>query len=341
MGKVFITFGEIMLRLSPPNFKRLLQADVLEVNYGGSEANVAASLAMFGNRVRFVTKLPDNPLGDAACRYLKSLGVDTSFIKRGGKRIGIYFLEHGASVRPSKVVYDRANSAICEAKREDFDWEKIFKGAIWFHISGITPALSDSLVEISIDAVKIAKERGLTVSCDLNYRKRLWSREKAREVMGKIVKYTDLIIANEEDAADVFGIEAEKTDVISGKLDVEHYKSVASQLLKVGSASMVAITLRESLSASDNYWSSLFYDGNEFMLSKKYHLHLVDRVGGGDSFVAGLIHGLNKFSSKREAVEFGVAASALKQTIPGDVNLVYEDEVLNIMKGDVSGRVQR
>ena len=341
MSKLFVTFGEIMLRLSPANFERFLQAKSFQVHYGGGEANVAASLALFGNQTRFITKLPQNPLGEAAIQHLKGLGVDTSMIVRGGERVGIYFLEYGASIRPSKVVYDRAHSAISQARVDDFDWDAIFTNAYWFHITGITPALGGHLPEICIQAVKKAKEKGVTVSCDLNYRKKLWTREQAQKVMSEIVQYVDLIIGNEEDAADVFGIGREKTDVTSGKLDVEHYKSVAQQLMDISKASQVAITLRESLSASDNNWSAMLYDGNNFYISRKYPIHLVDRVGGGDSFGAGLIHGLNKYTDKQQALEFAVAASALKQTIHGDMNLVSEDEVLSIAMGDLSGRVQR
>jgi len=341
MSKLFVTFGEIMLRLSPANFERFLQAKSFQVHYGGGEANVAASLALLGNQTRFITKLPQNPLGEAAIQHLKGLGVDTSMIVRGGERVGIYFLEYGASIRPSKVVYDRAHSAISQARVDDFDWDAIFTNAYWFHITGITPALGGHLPEICIQAVKKAKEKGVTVSCDLNYRKKLWTREQAQKVMSEIVQYVDLIIGNEEDAADVFGIGREKTDVTSGKLDVEHYKSVAQQLMDISKASQVAITLRESLSASDNNWSAMLYDGNNFYISRKYPIHLVDRVGGGDSFGAGLIHGLNKYTDKQQALEFAVAASALKQTIHGDMNLVSEDEVLSIAMGDLSGRVQR
>ena len=341
MEKSFVTFGEIMLRLAPFNKERFVQAGIFQATYGGGEANVAVSLALLGNKARFVTRLPDNPLGQAALNYLRGFGVDTTMIVRGGPRLGIYFFEHGASIRPSKVVYDRAHSSMAEAQPQDFDWEAIFSDAYWFHITGITPALSPVLAEISLTAVQKAKEKGLTVSCDLNYRKKLWTRKQANKVMSKLVQFTDLIIANEEDAADIFGIEAETTDVTSGHLDAEHYKSVARQLKETGKAGMVAITLRESLSASDNNWSAMLYDGREFFFSRKYAIHLVDRVGGGDSFGAGLIHGLNKFSDKQKALEFAVAASALKQTIPGDFNLVTEDEVLNIVNGDLSGRVQR
>ncbi len=341
MEKAIVTFGEIMLRLAPSDKERLLQAQILEATYGGAEANVAVSLALFGHAVRFVTRLPDNLLGDGALKHLRGFGVDTSYIVRGNGRMGLYFLEHGASLRPSKVIYDRAHSAIAKASMDDFDWQHIFANAHWFHITGITPALGGKLAEISLEAVRRAKENHLTVSCDLNYRKKLWTREQAKHVMSQMVKYVDLLIANEEDAADVFGIEAEGTDVTSGNLDVERYKSVAKQLKEISAARWVAITLRESLSASDNNWSALLFDGNEFYLSRKYAIHLVDRVGGGDSFGAGLIHGLNTFDDPAKALEFAVAASALKHTIPGDVNLVSEAEVLQIVNGNLSGRVQR
>lgn len=339
-GKI-VTFGEVMMRLAPYHFERLVQANQFQVTYGGGEANVAVSLAHFGHEVSFVSRLPANPLGDAAISRLRAFGVDTSFIDRGGKRVGIYFLEHGASIRPSRVTYDRAHSAISEVQPGMFDWPTIFRGAGWFHITGITPALSPSAAEVSLEAVRAAKKAGLQVSCDLNYRKKLWTREQAKKLMSELVQYVDVIIANEEDASDVFGIEAETTEVTSGKLSVAHYKSVADQLMEKGPAKLVAITLRESLSASDNNWSALLYDGSVFYQSRKYPIHLIDRVGGGDSFGAGLIHGLISGWEKKEALEFAVAASALKQTIPGDMNLVTEPEVLNLVGGDLSGRVQR
>ena len=341
MKKKIVTFGEIMLRLAPYNFERITQAEKLQATYGGGEANVAVSLAHFGHEAVFVTRLPDNPIGQAAINSLRKYGVNTNHILRGGERIGIYFLEHGASIRPSKVTYDRSASAIAGVKPGMIDWANIFSGAKWFHITGIPPALSDSAAEISLEALKSAKKHNLSVSCDLNYRKKLWSREKAKQVMTELVKYVDLIIANEEDASDVFGIEAETTDVTSGKLSVEHYQSVARQLMAVGNAKMVAITLRESISASDNGWSAMLFDGQTFYHSRKYDIHLVDRVGGGDSFGAGLIHGLVSDWDLQKCLEFAVAASGLKQTIPGDMNLVSEAEVLSIAGGDTSGRVQR
>ena len=339
--KRIVTFGEIMMRLAPYNYERIVQAGQFQVTYGGGEANVAVSLAMFGNSVSFVTRLPQNSLGDAAIQRMRGFGVDTQLILRGGERIGAYYLEHGASIRPSKVIYDRAHSAISECKPGMFEWPSIFKNAGWFHITGITPALSPDAAKVSLEAVQAAKAAGLQVSCDLNYRKKLWTREEAKSLMSTLVQYVDLIIANEEDAADVFGIEVEKTNVTGGSLDVAHYQSVATQLIDLSAASKVAITLRESISASDNNWYALLYDGSDFFQSRKYPIHLVDRVGGGDSFGAGLIHGLSNDWPLQQSLDFAVAASGLKQTMPGDMNLVTEDEVMNIVRGDTSGRVQR
>lgn len=339
--KKIVTFGEIMLRLAPYNYERITQSDIFQATYGGGEANVAVSLAHFGHDVAFITRLPDNPVGQAALNTLRKFGVSTNFIDRGGDRVGIYFLEHGASIRPSKVTYDRAGSSVSQAKTGMFDWNKIFSGVEWFHITGITPALSKSCAEVSLEAVQAAKKNNIMVSCDLNYRKKLWTRDEAKETMSKLVQYVDVIIANEEDAADVFGIEAESTDVTSGELSIDHYKSVAQQVMDVSAARIVAITLRESISASDNGWSAMLYDGKEFYQSKKYKIHLVDRVGGGDSFGAGLIHGLVQGWDRQKSLEFAVAASGMKQTIPGDMNLVTEAEVLGVAGGDTSGRVQR
>jgi len=272
---------------------------------------------------------------------MRGYGVRLDHIIRGGSRIGIYFLEQGASIRPSKVIYDRARSAISEIESGMLDWKTIFSGKDWFHITGITPAISRSTAEVSLEAVKAAKAAGMTVSCDLNYRKKLWTRDQARETMTELVKFVNVIISNEEDAYDVFGVTAGDSDVTSGKLDVEKYKSVAEQLVALSGVQKVAVTLRESLSASDNNWSALLYDGSEFHLSRKYPIHLVDRVGGGDSFGAGLIHGLINGWDAQKVLEFAVAASALEQTIPGDMNLVKENEVMAVVNGDISGRVQR
>jgi len=341
MKKSIVTFGEIMLRLQPSNFERLIQASNFEVSYGGGEANVAVSLAHYGDKAAFVTILPDNPLGQAALNQLRRFGANTDMIKRGGDRLGVYFLEKGASLRPSKVVYDRANSAIAEVVPGTFNWEEIFNGVKWFHFTGITPALSPNAAAETLNAIKAAKKLGVTVSCDLNYRKKLWTREEAGKVMKELVQYVDVIIANEADCSDVFGIEAETTNVESGHIDDAHYQSVAQQMMNISKARYVAITLRESISASDNGWSAMLYDGSTFYKSKHYHIHLVDRVGGGDSFGSGLIHSMVNGKGPQESLEFAVAASALKQTIPGDMNLVTEKEVMEIVKGNVSGRVQR
>ena len=340
MGKI-ITFGEIMLRLAPMNYDRFLQSKEFGVVYGGGEANVAVSLANYGKEVSFVTKLPKHDIGQAAVNELRKYGVDTGKIIRGGDRVGIYFCEKGASQRPSKVIYDRAHSAIMEAKKEDFNWSEIFKGVEWFHFTGITPALSDECAAITLEAVKAAKEAGVMISVDLNFRKKLWSSEKAGQVMGEIVKFCDVVIANEEDAEKVFGIKAEETDVTGGTLNENGYRNVAKQLLERFGLKSVAITLRESLSASDNGWSAMLYDGKEFYNSKRYEMHIVDRVGGGDSFGAGLIYGLTSGYSNQDSLEFAVAASCLKHSIEGDFNLVTIEEVLNLMNGDASGRVQR
>ena len=340
MAKV-ITFGEIMLRLAPEGYYRFVQAEKFGATYGGGEANVAVSLANYGMDAAFVTKLPKHEIGQAAVNSLRKFGVDVSKITRGGDRVGIYFLEKGASQRPSKVVYDRAGSAIAQAKPEDFDWNAIFDGADWFHFTGITPALGDGVAEICLEACKAAKAKGLTVSCDLNYRKNLWSREKAGKVMGGLMEYVDVCIANEEDASDVFGIKADNTDINSGKLSHDGYKQVAQKLADTFHFSKVAITLRESISANDNNWAAMLYDTKDFYFSKKYAVRIVDRVGGGDSFGAGLIYALLNQMDSQSALEFAVAASCLKHTIEGDVNMVSVDEVKKLAGGDGSGRVQR
>lgn len=330
-----------MLRLAPEGYYRFVQADSFGATYGGGEANVAVSLANYGFDAKFVTKLPTHEIGQAAVNSLRKYGVDTSYIARGGSRVGIYFLEKGASQRPSKVIYDRAGSSIATASPEDFDWKTIFDGADWFHFTGITPALNDQVAGICLDACKAAKEAGLTISCDLNYRNKLWSKEKAGQVMGKLCEYVDVCIANEEDAADVFGIKAAGTDVTAGAVNHEGYKDVARQLAERFGFSRVAITLRESLSANDNNWSAMLYDGTGYYFSKKYKMHIVDRVGGGDSFGGGLIcASLNNYEPQA-AIEFAVAASCLKHTIEGDMNMVSMDEVLKLAGGDGSGRVQR
>ena len=340
MAKV-VTFGELMIRLQPYNYERFVQADHLEFTFGGGEANVAVSLANFGIDAAYVTKLPAHAIGQAAVNSLRRYGVDTSMIVRGGDRVGIYFNEKGASQRPSVCIYDRAHSAIAEASASDFNWDKIFEGAEWFHFTGITPALGPNLVEICREACKAAKARGVKISCDLNYRGKLWTRAEAREAMTDLCQYVDVCISNEEDAKDVFGIEAEATDITSGELNKEGYKSVARQLMDRFGLQMVAITLRESKSAFDNDWSAMLYDGKEYCFSKLYHLHIVDRIGGGDSFGAGLIYSLLNGYSTQGAVEFAVAASALKHSIEGDYNMVTVAEVEKLAGGDGSGRVQR
>jgi len=337
-----VTFGELMLRLAPEGYLRFVQADKFTVTFGGGEANVAVSLANYGVDAAFVSKLPNNDIGQAAVNSLRRFGVDTSKIVRGGDRIGIYFLEKGASQRPSKVIYDRAASAIALAKREDFDWDKIFEGVNWFHFTGISPALSDSAAEITLDAVKAAKAKGITVSCDLNYRKKLWTKAKAKEVMTSLMPYVDVLIANEEDSADVFGIKADDTDISKGALNKEGYKSVAKKLVDAFGFKYVAITLRGSISANDNKWSAMLYDGKNYFFSKEYMIHIVDRVGGGDSFGGGLIYGMLNFKEdSQKVIEFAVGASCLKHSIEGDYNMVSVDEVLKLIEGDGSGRVQR
>jgi 2-dehydro-3-deoxygluconokinase len=339
-GKV-VTFGEIMLRLAPEGYYRFIQAEKFDATYGGGEANVAVSLANYGLAVRYVTKLPVHEVGQAAVDSLRRFGVDTSRIARGGKRLGIYFLEKGASQRASKVIYDRAGSSITEATPADFNWADIFEGACWFHFTGITPALGDNVAEICLEACKEAKRRGLTVSCDLNYRKNLWSREKAGKVMAGLMPFVDVCIANEEDAKDVFGIAAEDSDITSGKLSHEGYKSVAKQLSEKFGFEKVAITLRGSISANDNRWAGMLYDRGEFYFSKEYTIHIVDRVGGGDSFGGGLIYATMSGKNPQDALEFAVAASCLKHTIEGDFNQVSKEEVEKLAGGDASGRVQR
>ena len=336
-----ITFGEIMLRLSPDSGTRLFQNDRLTATFGGAEANVAVSLANFDESVAFVTKLPENPVGNAALSAVRAFGVDTSYIARGGDRLGIYFMEKGASQRGSVCVYDRANSAIATATAADFDWDAIFAGADWFHFTGITAALSDECAALCKAACKAAKEKGLTVSCDLNYRKKLWSKDKAQAVMTALCDFVDVCIANEEDAKDVFGIEAPESDIEGGNLSKDGYCTVAKELRDRFGFDKVAITLRSSFSADDNDWAALLYDGNDFCFSKTYHLHIVDRVGGGDSFGAGLIYALRRGDDTQNAVEFAVAASALKHSIEGDFNRVSVAEVEALKNGNGSGRVQR
>lgn len=336
-----VTFGEIMLRLSPPGYQRFVQASSFETTYGGGEANVAVSLANYGLDAYFVSKVPSHEIGQCAVNALRRLGVHTDYILRGGERLGIYFCENGASQRPSKVIYDRAHSSIAEVEPGEFDWPTILNGASWFHFTGIAPALGDNVAAATLAALKAAKSMGVKVSVDLNYRKKLWSLEKANRVMTELVQYVDVAIGNEEDAEKVFGIKAEASDVTKGELSMEGYRKVARELVERFGFEKVAITMRESLSASDNNWSGMLYDGHDFYQSGKYHVHIVDRVGGGDSFAAGLIYALLTGADSQDALEFAVAASCLKHSIPGDFNLVSVPEVLMLAGGDASGRVQR
>lgn len=340
MAKI-ITFGEMMLRLSPQGYKRFVQSDVFEVNYGGGEANVAVSLAQFGHQSFFVTKIPAHEIGQSAVNYLKRYGVKTDFISRGGQRLGVYFLEHGASMRPSKVIYDRQYSAISEATVKDFDFESIFKDADWFHFTGITPALSDQAKALIKVACEQAKKYHVLVSVDLNYRKKLWSREEAQEVMKPLMKYVDICFGNEEDASNIFGYDLDKSNVTKGYLDIPQYQKILQQMKQDFGFLYVISTLRTSISASDNKWSALIYDGQTFYQSKTYDIRIVDRVGGGDSFVAGFIHQYLKTKDMKSALDFATAASALKHTIPGDANLVNIEEVESLLLGDTSGRVKR
>nr|WP_325196383.1 sugar kinase [uncultured Oscillibacter sp.] len=336
-----ITFGEIMMRLNPEGYLRFVQADKFEATYAGGEANVAVSLANYGQDAAFVTKVPSHEIGQAAVNELRRYGVDTSLIVRGGDRLGIYFAEKGASQRPSKVIYDRAGSAISQASTADFDWEKIFAGADWFHFTGITPALGGELPEICLNACQAAKKLGVKISCDLNYRKKLWTREEAGRVMAGLMPYVNVCIANEEDAKDVFGIAAEDTDLNTGKLSREGYISVARQLTERFGFEKVAITLRGSISASDNNWAGMLYSGGEAFFSTTYHMHIVDRVGGGDSFGGALIHSLLSGWDSQTAIDFAVAASCLKHSVEHDFNMVSVSEVLSLAGGNTSGRVQR
>lgn len=340
MAKI-VCFGEIMMRLNPEGYLRFVQAGNFEASYAGGEANVAVSLANYGNEASFVTKLPDNDLGQCAINSLRQFGVDTSGIVKGGPRLGIYFVEKGASQRPSKVIYDRAGSSIALAKREDFDWDKIFEGADWFHFTGITPALGGENPQICLDACKTAKAKGVKISCDLNFRKKLWTSEQAGKVMGELMPYVDVCIANEEDAADVFGIHAEGTDINTGKISREGYIGVAKELSERFGCEYVAITLRGSISATDNKWAGMLYKDGQACFSPEYLIHIVDRVGGGDSFGGGLIHALSHGYGQQDAINYAVAASCLKHTIEHDYNLVSEAEVKSLAGGNASGRVQR
>lgn len=340
MAKI-VTLGEIMLRLSSPGNERLSTCQNLDVCYGGGEANVAVSLAHYGHDAYFVSKLPNNPFGEGACKALKKEGVFTNYIVRGGERLGIYFLETGSAMRPSQVIYDRANSAIAASNVKEFNLKEALKGAKLFHFSGITPALSSSAANLTLAACKMAKQLGVLVSCDLNFRKKLWNQEQAQKVMRPLMKYVDICIGNEEDAENCLGFKPD-SNVLLGKTDAEGYKKIFEAMVKTFKFKYVATTLRESYSASHNGWKALLYDGKKFYQSKHYDISpIVDRVGSGDAFSAGLIHGLLTYKSKQDVIEFATAASALKHTIPGDFNQVTCKEVEALMHGDGSGRVQR
>lgn len=340
MSKV-VCFGEIMLRLNPEGYVRIKQAQQFCASYAGGEANVAVSLANYGEQASFVTVVPDNQLGESAINALRHWGVETEHMYRAGERLGIYFVEKGASQRPSTVLYDRKHSSIATSEAEQYDWKVIFEGADWFHFTGITPALSPRLVDITRTACQIAKQKGLTVSCDLNYRKKLWSHEQARVAMSDLATYVDVLIANEEDAFNVFGISAKGADVSAGIVGGADYEAVAKQLAIQFGCKFVAITLRGSVSANDNNWAGLLYDGKCVYYSKEYSIHIVDRVGGGDSFGGALIYALRKRYDMQQAIEFAVAASCLKQTIEYDFNQVSVEEIKRLMDGNASGRVQR
>lgn len=339
--KRIVTFGEIMMRLNPEGYNRFVQSDKFEASYAGGEANVAVSLANFGLNAAFVSKVPAHEIGQCAVNELRRYGVDTDYIVRGGDRLGLYFVEKGASQRASKVIYDRAGSAIAKAAAADFDWKEIFKGADWFHFTGITPALGGELPSICLEACKAAKKLGIKISCDLNYRNKLWSRETAKEIMSELMPYVDVCIANEEDAKDVFGIEAQDTDLNAGKVNHDGYISVARQLTERFNFEKVAITLRGSISASDNEWAAMLYSNGKAFFSPKYSVHIVDRVGGGDSFGAALIYSLLSDYDEQKVINFAVASSCLKHSIEHDFNLVSVAEVEALANGNASGRVQR
>ena len=336
-----VTFGEIMMRLNPVGYKRFVQADTFEASYAGGEANVAVSLASYGVDSSFVSKVPSHEIGQAAVNSLRRYGVNTSHIARGGDRLGVYFVEKGASQRASKVIYDRADSAVALSTKDDFDWDAVFDGVDWFHFTGITPALKGELPAILLEACKKAKEKGISISCDLNYRNKLWSKMEANRVMSGLMPYVDVCIGNEEDAADVFDIHAPSTDVTSGELNIQGYEEVAKEIVRRFGCKKVAITLRGSISATVNEWGGMLFDGERSYFSPRYTIHIVDRVGGGDSFGAGLIYSLLHNYDNQKAINFAAAASCLKHSIEFDYNLVRVAEVNTLMMGDASGRVQR
>lgn len=340
--KKIVGFGDMLVALNPPGYLRFLQSDTMNINYTGAEANVCVSLARFGETSEFVTRLPDNSISECAVACLRKYGVDTRKVVYGGERIGVIYTEKGAAQRPSKVIYDRKYTAIATAKPGDFDWDRIFDDQVgWFHFTGITAALGDGTALLCAEACKVAKEKGITISCDLNYRKNLWTEEKAKSVMEPLLSYVDVLIANEEDADKVLGIRACNTDVNKGQLDKDGYVDVARQICEKYGIKKVGITLRKSLSASDNLWSAMLYDGNDSYFSREYSIHIVNRVGGGDSFTAGLIYALGNEYPSPNAVEFAVAASCLKHSIELDFNLATVAEVEKLAGGDSSGRISR
>lgn len=338
-----ITFGEILLRLAPQGYKMLFQNDIFETSFCGAEANVAVSLANYGIDSCFITKVPDNEVGQAAINSLRYFGVDTSKVVRGGERLGLYYLEKGASQRPSKVLYDRAFSAISNSSIEDFNWSQIFDGAKWFHFTGINPALSENMKKISLDACKYAKEKGIIISCDINYRSKLWTKDDAKEIMSDLMKYVDVCIGNEEDAENVFGIKADNTDVLKGSVDHKSYEQVAKKISGTFGCKYVAMSLRTSISASKNEWAGMLYSarGDKYYHSKEYLIDIVDRVGSGDSFAAGIIYSLINNYEGQNAIEFAVAASCLKHTQEGDFNRVSIENVHALVEGKKSGRIDR
>lgn len=346
--KKVVTFGELMLRLMPEGHHRFVQVNNFNAEFGGAEANVAVSLAQFGFDSNYVTRLPENEIGQSALNSIRRFGVNTDFVARGGDRLGIYFLEKGASQRGSFCIYDRKNSAFAESSDTDYDFKKIFSGAEWFHITGVTPALSKKTADLTLKACALAKKMGLTVSCDLNYRSKLWTKAQAKKTMTEIAKYVDVCIANEEDALNVFGIKTQKTNVDSGIIDRDAFVKTAETLSKKFGFKKVAITLRQSINADNNNWSALLYDGKTAVFSRVYSIHIVERVGSGDAFAAGLIAALIRqkennpeFKTSEQVVEFASAASCLKHSIEGDFNCVSEEEVLNLVHSDGTGRVIR
>ena len=337
-----VLFGELMMRLSTKGHERIVQAREFDVIYSGAEANLGVALTAFGVESFMVSSVPDNPVGQACLNYMRQFGLNLDHVRRNGHRLGIYFVETGAAQRPSTFLYNRAGSSITELHKGDIDWARIFEGKNWFHFTGITPALADSVAEITREACAAAAAAGVTVSCDLNFRRKLWSQEKARAVMEGLMEYVDVLFTNEEEAETVFGIAARDSNVRSGTISTHGYEDVAVQLKERFHLDYVSISLRESLSATANNWSGMLYDGKRFYTSRKYHMdYIVDRIGGGDAYSSGIIYGLLTGQDLQESVEFATAASCLKHTIPGDFNLVTFDEVLALVKGDASGRIQR